>query len=33
MIRLFVGIELPQPVKEQLHALRGGLIGAKWRSM
>ncbi len=33
MIRLFVGIELPQPVKEQLHALRGGLIGAKWRPM
>ena len=32
MIRLFVGLELPQNIKDQLHSLRGGLIGAKWRS-
>lgn len=31
MIRLFVGIDLPDEIKEQLYTLRGGLSGAKWR--
>ena len=31
MIRLFVGIDLPENIKESLYSLRGGLIGAKWR--
>ena len=33
MIRLFVGIDLPDHIKESLYSLRGGLIGAKWREM
>lgn len=32
MIRLFVGIDLPQNIKEQLYTLRGGLSGANWRA-
>ena len=31
MIRLFVGIDLPEDIKESLYSLHGGLIGAKWR--
>ena len=30
MIRLFAGIELPEDIKEQLYALRGGVPNAKW---
>ena len=30
MIRLFAGIELPENIKEQLYALRGGVPNAKW---
>ena len=33
MIRLFAGIDLPENIKEQLYTLRGGLMGAKWRTM
>lgn len=32
MIRLFVGIDLPENIKEHLYSLRGGLIGANWRT-
>lgn len=31
MIRLFVGIEPPQPVKQQLVTLMGGIAGARWQ--
>jgi RNA 2',3'-cyclic 3'-phosphodiesterase len=30
LIRLFVGIELPEAVRERLAGLRGGIPGAKW---
>ena len=30
MIRLFAGIELPEDIKDQLYALRGGVPNAKW---
>jgi 2'-5' RNA ligase len=30
MIRLFVGIELPQTIKQQLHLLSGGIQDARW---
>lgn len=30
MIRLFVGIELPENIKEQLYSLRGGVPNARW---
>ncbi len=30
MIRLFAGIELPENIKEQLYALRGGVPNARW---
>jgi len=30
LIRLFVGIELPETVRERLAALSGGVPGAKW---
>ncbi len=30
MIRLFVGLELPEHIKNQLYSLRGGLEGAFW---
>ncbi len=30
MIRLFAGIELPDNIKDELYALRGGVPGAKW---
>ena len=30
MPRLFTGIEIPQTVRQQLSALRGGLPGARW---
>jgi 2'-5' RNA ligase len=30
MIRLFVGVELPPSVTDQLHGLRGGVPGARW---
>lgn len=32
MIRLFVGIELPETVKDQLLSFAGGLAGASWRT-
>ncbi len=32
MIRLFVGLDLPEDIKEQLYTLRGGLPGATWRT-
>lgn len=32
MIRLFVGLDLPDEIKEELYALRGGLPGADWHS-
>ncbi|MFQ5535076.1 MAG: RNA 2',3'-cyclic phosphodiesterase [Sphingomonadales bacterium] len=32
MIRLFVGIELPETVKERLLALGGGVPGARWQT-
>lgn len=32
MLRLFVGLELPEEVKEELFALRGGLFGASWHT-
>lgn len=31
MMRLFVGIELPENVKDQLLSFAGGLVGANWR--
>lgn len=33
MIRLFVGIDLPPEIKEELYKLRGGLNGANWRTI
>jgi 2'-5' RNA ligase len=30
MIRLFVGLELPESVRERLHGLGGGVPGARW---
>ncbi|MDR2901631.1 MAG: RNA 2',3'-cyclic phosphodiesterase [Lactobacillales bacterium] len=33
MIRLFIGLDLPQDIKEQVYSLRGGLQGALWRPM
>jgi 2'-5' RNA ligase len=30
MIRLFVGLELPEAVRERLHGLAGGVPGARW---
>lgn len=30
MIRLFVGLELPQPLRERLAMMGGGLSGARW---
>ena len=30
MPRLFTGIEIPHAVRQQLSALRGGLLGARW---
>lgn len=30
MIRLFVGLELPETVRERLHGLAGGVPGARW---
>ena len=32
MIRLFVGLDLPENIKEELYALRGGLPGADWHT-
>lgn len=32
MIRLFVGLDLPEAIKDQLYSLRGGLEGALWHS-
>lgn len=32
MIRLFVGLDLSESVKNQLYSLRGGLRGAQWHS-
>lgn len=32
MIRLFVGLELPDSVKEAIYSLRGGLEHANWRA-
>lgn len=31
MIRLFVGLDLPKEIKEQIYSLRGGLEHAVWR--
>lgn len=31
MIRLFVGLDLPEEIKEQIYSLRGGLEHALWR--
>ncbi|RMF13690.1 MAG: RNA 2',3'-cyclic phosphodiesterase, partial [Alphaproteobacteria bacterium] len=31
MMRLFVGIELPETVRRSLGLLRGGIRGAKWQ--
>lgn len=33
MIRLFVGLELPEDIKKKLLTLRGGVPGAVWRPM
>ena len=33
MIRLFVGLDLPEEIKQELYALRGGLFGAQWHTM
>lgn len=33
MIRLFVGLDLPQDIKEHIYSLRGGLEGAIWHSI
>lgn len=33
MIRLFVGIDLPDSIKQALYSLRGGLEHANWRTM
>ncbi|MDX1486022.1 MAG: RNA 2',3'-cyclic phosphodiesterase [Alphaproteobacteria bacterium] len=30
MIRVFVGLELPEAVRERLYGLRGGVPGARW---
>jgi 2'-5' RNA ligase len=30
MIRLFVGLELPQPVRQMLSFMQGGIPGARW---
>ncbi|HSR55521.1 MAG TPA: RNA 2',3'-cyclic phosphodiesterase [Alphaproteobacteria bacterium] len=30
MIRLFVGLSLPEGVRERLHGLKGGVPGARW---
>lgn len=32
MIRLFVGLELPDEIKNELLSLRGGLFGASWHT-
>lgn len=32
MIRLFIGLDLPEDIKEELYALRGGLPGAEWHT-
>lgn len=32
MIRLFVGLDLPDDIKDELYALRGGLEGAIWHT-
>lgn len=32
MIRLFVGLDLPEDIKDELYALRGGLEGAFWHT-
>ncbi|MBR3913073.1 MAG: RNA 2',3'-cyclic phosphodiesterase [Alphaproteobacteria bacterium] len=32
MLRLFVGIDLPEEIKEELYSLRGGLYGAQWHT-
>ena len=32
MIRLFVGLEIPQPLRERLIAMQGGVPGARWHS-
>jgi 2'-5' RNA ligase len=32
MIRLFVGLDLPDDLREQLHRLGGGVPGARWLS-
>ena len=32
MIRLFVALALPEPVRARLEGLRGGLPGARWQS-
>ncbi len=32
MLRLFVGLDLPENIKDELYALRGGLIGAQWHT-
>jgi RNA 2',3'-cyclic 3'-phosphodiesterase len=33
MIRLFVALELPLPVRERLHQLGGGVPGARWQDL
>ncbi len=33
MPRLFVGLELPEPIKERLLLAQGGVIGARWQSV
>ncbi|GAB4146318.1 MAG: RNA 2',3'-cyclic phosphodiesterase [Sphingomonadales bacterium] len=33
MPRLFVGLELPEPIKQRLLLAQGGVIGARWQSV
>lgn len=32
MLRLFVGLDLPEETREELYALRGGVFGANWHT-